>query len=348
MPGSDRAETIGRSTVFTLLAELARTVSTSVLTFYLVRVLGPGRYGIYVLALGIGLIAGLFSDFGTSFSASRFVAERRGERAAILPIVRDALRLKLLLGGAMSVALTLLAPTIANRYGEPQLLVPLRLVAVVLFAQNLFGLFTALFLGDGQGLPAGPALRAGGILGDRHGHLAGGTRGRNRRRDLGRAVGFSVASVVGLVALVGILGRDALRSAAAWGHTNRIASYGGTVFLIAASLVMFDQIDVLMLSAFRGSAAAGIFQAPMRLIFLVLLVGQAVSNSVAPRLARVHDDPHVLDALMRSMRLLLVFAGGSVALLTLWANPIVHVVLGDQYHSSVGVLRILGPFVFLG
>jgi len=59
--------------------------------------LGPATFGVFALAFGIGTLLVLPADFGISQSMARFLAERRGDRAAAaagphLARARDAAR----------------------------------------------------------------------------------------------------------------------------------------------------------------------------------------------------------------------------------------------------------------
>src|ERR1700726_146361 len=113
-PGGDdgaqtRGDTIGANAAYSLIAQLTGAVFTAAVTIFLARRLGTHGFGVYSLALGMGALLLFPSDFGISTAAARFVAERRGERAEVASVVADGLRLKLLVGIAMSVLLFALA-----------------------------------------------------------------------------------------------------------------------------------------------------------------------------------------------------------------------------------------------
>src|SRR5215210_6991746 len=109
-----RRDSIKRNAVLSLTNRLTSAVFTAILTLYLVRALGPGGYGTFALAVSVGTLAALLADFGVSASASRFVAEHRGEDDAQFAVIAYALRLKLALTAVISVGLFVLAPVVAD------------------------------------------------------------------------------------------------------------------------------------------------------------------------------------------------------------------------------------------
>src|SRR4051812_30117080 len=99
-----RRDGIRRNAVLSLANQLTSAVFTAGLTFYLVRALGPDGYGLFALAISIGMLATLLADFGVSGSASRFVAEQTGHEDRQFAVVARALRLKLAFVAAVAAA----------------------------------------------------------------------------------------------------------------------------------------------------------------------------------------------------------------------------------------------------
>ncbi|MDX6708708.1 MAG: Polysaccharide biosynthesis protein, partial [Solirubrobacteraceae bacterium] len=149
---SERPEQHGilRNTTFGILTQVSTSVFTAVLTLYLVRALNPSDFGVFALALTIGGICLMLSDAGLSQSTARFVAERRETTGAIARLLSDALRLKLVLGGAVALALVALAEPIAAAYGQPGLTWALRGIALALFANTMLMLYLYAFIATGR------------------------------------------------------------------------------------------------------------------------------------------------------------------------------------------------------
>ena len=66
-----RSPGVVRNSAYSLAAQLSTAGFTAILTVYLVRALGPARYGVFALAVGIGALLVLPSDFGISSSTAR-------------------------------------------------------------------------------------------------------------------------------------------------------------------------------------------------------------------------------------------------------------------------------------
>jgi O-antigen/teichoic acid export membrane protein len=158
--------------------------------------------------------------------------------------------------------------------------------------------------------------------------------------------------VLGLAALCVLLGlspRTLVRGAVERNFHRRIAGYAGAVALADGVWALFTQVDILLIGAFLGSAAAGIFQAPVRLLALLSYPGIALGAAVGPRLARTAADRDPDPApLLRSARSLLAIQGFAAAVVVGCAGPLTRLVLGGGYAESGTVLAALAPYVFLG
>ena len=119
------ADSIVRNAVFAGASKVSGAAFTAVLMIFLVRYLGPEEYGVFALALGVGSLMTVPADLGISVSAARFIAERRGNPDAMAAVVADAIRLKVFVTGAASLALLALAGPVANAYDTPDLTWPL-------------------------------------------------------------------------------------------------------------------------------------------------------------------------------------------------------------------------------
>ena len=114
-------DSIMRNAIFAGASKVSGAAFTAVLMIFLVRYLGPEDYGVFALALGVGGLMTVPADLGISVSAARFIAERRGDPDAMARVVADAIRLKIFVTGAASLALFAVAGPIANAYDTPDL-----------------------------------------------------------------------------------------------------------------------------------------------------------------------------------------------------------------------------------
>lgn len=334
---------------FSLLTQIATATLTAALVLILVRVLEPSGYGLFALATSVGALAFLPADFGIVKATTRVIAERRDDAAAVRAVFLDAVRLKLLVGAPLCALLAVLAGPIADAYGAPGLVWPLRVVALAVLGQTMVALLSEVLTTLGRsevklrvvagesaievGTSIAIVLAGGGAVG----------------AAAGRATGYVAGSVLGLALVLRVLGwpRLARPRGAALAYGRQIGGYASALLLVDGAFVLFAQVDVLLIGGFLGTVAVASFQAPIRLLVLLHYPGLAAAAAVAPRYARVgggYPDPAQLAATLRVVMLLQVaFAVATVA----WARPLVDLLLGEGYGSAATVLAVLGPYTFL-
>jgi O-antigen/teichoic acid export membrane protein len=340
-----------RNTGFAFAMQGATALFTAVLTLVLVRALGTSGFGVFSLALSVGGLVLLPADFGISPSAARFLAEAVGDRRRLRQIALAAFRLKLLVSLATSGALAGLAGPIAAAYGEPTLLWPLRGIALAVLGQGLMRFALACFSSQQRTSISFQVVTLESLAETTASIGLVVTGGGAAGAAFGRAIGYGTGAVLGLVALCLLLGlspRTLVRGAVDRTFHRRIAGYAGAVALADGVWALFTQVDILLIGAFLGSAAAGIFQAPVRLLALLSYPGIALGAAVGPRLARTADDREPDPTpLLRAARSLLVLQAFAAAVVVGCAGPLARLVLGGGYAESGTVLAALAPYVFL-
>jgi O-antigen/teichoic acid export membrane protein len=338
-------ESIRRNAFFGLVMRVGAAFFTAALTIFLVRRFGPTDYGLFVLTLAVGGLLLLPSDFGISQASARFIAENRGDASAISSLLGNALTLKLIASALVAIAIVALAAPIADLYGTAELTVPLRVMAVAIFAQSVMLLMTASFEALGRNSTgfrlflSESAVEAGAsvalVL------LGGGVVGAVA----GRAVGYCFGGFLGAVLLARLINARIRPSLKISARGRRLARYAGALFVIDGAWAAFTQIDILLIGAILTPRAAGLFGAPIRLLTVIGYPGIAAASGVAPRLARNERDPPNVAALRAAIRFLIIFQLILVAPAVVWAEPIVGFVLGDGYQGSAPVLRGLAPYI---
>lgn len=344
----ERSEGIARNTAYSFGVQLATSVFTAGLTLYLIRALGPHGYGLFALALAVAGLVSIPAALGITGSAGRFVAEVRTDRARAGRVVADALLLKVVASAAPSIALFATAGWIAAGYGEPDLVWPLRGVALALFCQSVMTLICTVFIALGRisinfrlvfcESAVETAASVGLVL------LGAGATGAA----FGRAIGYAFGAAFGVTLVALTLGGRALALREfRWARARRIAGYAGVLALVDAAWFAFGQVDALVIGAFLGAGAVGVYAAPLRFVVFLGYPGLAVANAVAPRLARGSEEQPALAAFVRAIRYLILAPGVLVPPLVVWAGPISALLLGPGYEDAADVLRALSPFVFL-
>ncbi len=344
-PAPPRRPGVMRNSAYSLAAQLSTAAFTAILTLYLVRALGPTRYGVFALAVGIGALIVLPSDFGISSATARFVAERRHDQRAIGAIAASSLRLKLVFSLVVCGVLFACAGPIAQAYDEP-LTTPIRAIALALLGQNIIMFFAAAFnavermqatfrVMATEGAVEATASIALVVLG-------AGTAGAA----FGRAIGYLSGGALALVIGARVTGWHRHRADPSPVGRRRLMGYAGALIIIDGAFTLFNQIDILLIGAYLTAAKVAVFQAPLRLMTFLYYPGYAVANGVVPRLARGEAEPDV-ENFTRALRFVLVFQAALLPPIIVWAKPIVHLLLGGDYAGAVPVLRVLAASVYL-
>jgi O-antigen/teichoic acid export membrane protein len=162
----------------------------------------------------------------------------------------------------------------------------------------------------------------------------------------GRGIGYLVGVAFGVGMISRALGGRAIRFARR-GQARRVARYGSALLLVTIAYTLFEQIGVLLIGAFIGTHAVGIFEAPNRLMIFLSYGGSALAAGIGPRLARRGDEGPDARSFTLATRALLLLQGALLAPVIVWAKPISDLVLGSGYSESIPVLRALAPFMFL-
>jgi O-antigen/teichoic acid export membrane protein len=121
---------------------------------------------------------------------------------------------------------------------------------------------------------------------------------------------------------------------------------------ITAMMTLESQVDVVILSAFRGEMEVGWYGAATTVTFSLVMFAQAYRFAVYPLMTRYAlQSPEKLFTLYeRSMRYLGTLVLPMVAGIVLLAPQIALLVFGSQFQPSIGILRVLIPvlvFIFL-
>lgn len=342
-------ESIRRNTIFALLVNVSGALFTGVLTIYLVRVLGPGDYGVFVLGTAVAGMLVLAADFGISHSAARFIAEVRNRPTDAGSVVADALTLKLVIGALVGMFLIATAGPIASVYDAPDLEWPLRILAVAVLGQSLLQLWTQAFTAIGRNSVSFRVVLSESVVETTSSialvALGTGVVGAAG----GRAIGFGFGGLLGLIMIVRALGPGTVRLRPnPRPRMKRILTYAGALLIVDAAYSVYHQIDVLLIGALLSASAAGLYAAPLKVLSFIQYPGLALAGGVAPRLARQDGAEPNVGAFQIALRYLIVLQMFMVAPLVVWAGPIVDLVLGSDYEESADVLRALGPYIFLG
>jgi O-antigen/teichoic acid export membrane protein len=294
------------------------------------RVLGPGRFGVYVLVLAVLEMVAVAGGSGFIDYLTRETAkdEGLGWRAAMqltllrtvyaVPLGAAALGALWLLGyspavlGAGAVMFATLIPRAASEC-----------VQGVLRGVCRFGSFLAIDVTVGLMLVLGGCwllVRGGGL-----GFVMG--------------TELAAAAAAGLLALVLMaVHGNTQRERLAWrGLVRKTLVFNFYPFVTTG----YDRIDVVMLSKLAGDVATGIYGMAYRILSALRLIPYGILFSILPSLTRDTWGPAEKERLERAMGLLLSIGYASVLCTVAFAGPAFGLLLGPRYAGSVVALEIL-------
>ncbi len=312
-------------------AEIAIRLSSVVATLWLTRSLGVSTFGVFVIALSLGLMIAELSDLGLNAIAVPLIV-RSGRNLRALVVVKAALTLTVL------VFCGLLIPITAKVSG---------------LGSSLLSLCTIHFLGVSWIGMAGMALRA---LGRRIGEalLLMAFRFTLVSLVIGAPFGATVSGAA-LAYAVAVL--PALCLGAALLRSRRAPDSGEvldkrSILRQAAPLgingylsIVSTRVELFLLQAFQGAHAAGLFGGALRVVESLLTLPSAIAAGALPSV--VGDVVKGSRGAAQRMFGLVVWMGVPSAIGLALCAPGVLLVLGPGFVEGALTLRILSVSVFL-
>lgn len=340
-----RLTSVAGQTILILGSRVVAALFTGVLTIVLTRLLGLNGYGDYALALTIATLAALFASLGVDSATSRWVAEGYNGRVGIASVILKGLRLRTAIAGVVFGLLFILAGPIASLFGEPQLEAAVRAASVALFFSAGFQWVSGVF----EGIQRGGVLAIMSIVKAAIEFVAVLTlllAGFGVVAALlGNAVSYLAAVALGLFYM-----RPFLRRRAGMPEVNvssmTILRYGNHIWLAGVAWLLFERVNLVLLGAFLGTDAVGLYDAPWRVATILGLLGLSLASSVTPRIASV--DPVRAGALMTSaLRVSLLFYVTLGVITFVCAPLLIETALGSEFARSATVLQALLPYLIL-
>jgi O-antigen/teichoic acid export membrane protein len=311
----------------------------------LARHLGDERFGYLMYAFSLAGLVGILVEFGFSSVITRAVARRPEEAGRYLSHVLS-LRLAL---SSVSIPLTVLVSLRTGASGWT--LAPVWIAAASTAVSGLYAIANAVFLGRER--MEMPSLI---MVGSKVLSIACGLWAVRSGAGIEViALALLLEPVLCLLVSVPVLLRG---FRLAWVPALDRRFVGGLIreaipfgLALAVSLAYF-KIDVVMLSALKGSRCVGWYSAGFRLLEGLIYVPTAFVNTVFPTFARLKDEPgdRFRSMVSGSWDFVVALAIPIGLVLALNAKTVVLLLYGEEYMETVRVLHLIGPallFVFL-
>lgn len=320
-----------RGAAFTMGGQLARVLIQLLGVAVLARLLSPGDYGLIAMVVAIIGVGELVRDFGLSSASIQAKTLSSEQRDNLFWISTG-------LGSFFAALVIACSPLIAALYGEPRLqILSIALSSTFILngmsAQFRAGLTRTLKLGTlslieivAQAIGLGVGILMA-LFGTGYWALAG--------QQIGQ----------GLVLLVGM----AIFSRWRPGRYHRAAPMRGLMSfglnLFASQLLVYASrnVDSVVIGARLGAEPLGLYNRAFQLLLLPLNQINAPASRVAlPVLSRLQDEAsRYRDYLIAGQTVVLQVVMAVFSVGCALADPLVRLVLGDQWSGSVPLFQIL-------
>jgi len=309
---------------------------------YLVRVLGPEKFGLVAFAQAFIMYFVILTDYGFNLSATREISINRENKEKVAEIFSSVIAIKILLGILSFIILAAIL-TFIPKFGNDWLvylfafgMVLGNILFPVWFFQGMErmkyitilnivakGIFTAcifIFIREMADYVYVPLINSMGFL------VAGGLSLGIVFKDFGIRYSFPTIKAI----------KYQLKE-------------GWHIFISTAAISLYTTSNAFILGVFTNNTIVGYYSAAEKLIHAVRGLLMPVSQTVYPYISKLvtESKENALNFIRKLAKLVGIGTFILSSLLFILAAPIVNMVLGSQYQQSIIVLQILAflPFI---
>jgi O-antigen/teichoic acid export membrane protein len=329
------ASRVARNTSYLLTARVTSVligIVTSVLT---ARYLGASGFGILGFALAVTTIFGILADFGMGTLTTREVAR---DQSLANKYLGNVMVTRIFSCSAFVVLTALLVNFFS--YSEQTIYVTY-VIAVSVVISTTAGTIAAIFqafqemLHVALGSVVTSVAMLFGIIGAIALHIG--------------VVGFAYVYVIGNAITLGYFciayaRRFRLqRPEIDWAFCKHTLKEAWPMAALAASVMLYFRIDVVILSLFQGTAQIGLYTVAYTASETSTIIPAMFMTSLFPLISQMHEDSmhSFAETCAKSMKYMLYVALPMAFTVTLWAKPIVAIFYGSAFSGSAVALQIL-------
>jgi O-antigen/teichoic acid export membrane protein/Mrp family chromosome partitioning ATPase len=273
-----------------LVGATCNQVALLAVTILLARSLGRADVGTYAQAYAFLALLAPLSETGLGVGLTRFVALHLGERdfGGVRGTVQLGVTIATLSAAVLGAALFAAAPWLADvAFDEPELMMPLRFVALALPAAAFTDVALAATLGYRTMKPLaliGPIFEPGLRLVLVVLALVQGTGLRGVMTAV--LASHLVTAVLAAAALRQVMGRP---TAMATYRPHELLRFSTMSWLTGLASTGLIWVDIILLGLFATSAEVGVYSVATRLVHLATFVMLPISAAFAPRIADLYQ-----------------------------------------------------------
>ncbi|MDD5736892.1 MAG: flippase [Candidatus Omnitrophica bacterium] len=309
---------------------------------YLVRVLGPGKYGLIAFAAAFIQYFVMFTDYGFQLTATRAISVARDDAEKVSRIFSTVMLIKagiMLLSFTAVLAIIYFIPKFRQdallyifAFGmvAGDVLFPVWffqgmermkfIAALNLLARTIFVLAIFLFIRKEQDYIYAPLITSAGVI------------------------------IAGLVSMWMVFTRFSVRFIMPSGaEITRQVKEGWNVFVSMISISLITTSNTFILGFFAPLEAVGFYSAAEKIILIANKAFNPILVAVYPHIAKTAATARdiAIIKLRKLFVLVMTFSFAAFALIFIFSGVIVSVILGPKFGPSVAVLRILSPLAFI-
>lgn len=308
------------------------------------RMLGAEGTGLYYLSLSVISIATTVGRLGLDKPLLRFTAANAttGDWPRVSGLYRKGMWIAVGASVLASIAILIVAPWLGDQvFSEPDLVAPLRLMALSIPAMSLLLLHGELLKGLKK-IPQALAVNTLGVPLLSIGFLAllGGLLGVD-----GAAIAYGLAALIVLLAGV-ILWRRAtpeLKGVKGWFDTHGLMSASLPLFWVAFAALLMAKADTFILGIWADSESVGVYGAAVRVANLTTFILLSVNAIASAEFASLHarGDLVALGRLARATARLMAIVAFVATLPLLIVPGWVLGLFGGEFVAGANALRIV-------
>ncbi len=327
-----------RDATLALMGNGLLSLSAFVTIVVLSRSLAPDQQGRFAIVATLASIVQTVSSSGFDTAFVRVASQFRNDAAAMREISRTFLSAKLV-GNLLIMGVGwLVAPIIANGYGDVTIAPLLRIAVLGVFGFGLNGHLVSILIARLQFgrlliAHASFSLITIAAIFSLAAYQQLTVAGAVMVATLAPLVAFGIA-----VAIFPDLIRFRVELKSHW--LQRLRLIGPWIFLVETSSILTARLDVLLLGLFVGIEDVGYYYPAKRVLIFVPLGLSALTHALLPRVASLHS----FEQLRRYVGQAFKYSGLSVLLLfpvLWWLGGYLPMLLGSPYAPSVSYFRLI-------
>lgn len=141
---------VAKGSVLIFISKIVEAIVAVAFSIILARLLGKDIYGLIAATLGVATVIGLFAKLGITEATAKFISQHlaKKEHQKIKSVINSAIIIELIFGSFASILCFVLAEPLAiNVFHKSVLIIPLKIIAGMVFFIAIANIFTGIFLG---------------------------------------------------------------------------------------------------------------------------------------------------------------------------------------------------------